>query len=699
MTERAPLVAATMALALSLACSLTGGPLVSTGIPTPVTAAPTSPPTEGPYPVRYYPDGDAFSVELPPGWEVKETGSADPLATATDTATGAILRLSMDSGARGSAADANLSFIKTWMGPALTSSDDGKGFAFSEGTDGWIREGTYTKSDAHPPEVGQWQAVTAILPGGTYHLAIAAPDPVMALVLPAFLASARSLRGEPTTPIDVPRDQALILSSGEPETLDPALTHSGPSDLIGDLFSGLVVLDPGMQVRPAIAESWDVSAGGTVFTFHLNPRARFHNGRPVVADDVRFSWERAARPATGSSTVLLYLGDIVGLAEFRAGSSDSIQGVRVLDDHTLQVTIDAPKPYFLAKLTYPVSWLVDRYQVSLPRWELHPNGTGPFRHVQHIKDQIFTLEPNPYYYGEPPRLAHLVYLMYAGYTQRLYQDGQVDFASLSRDQLDRAQDPTDGLYGRVVTEASLCTNYVSLNTALPPFDDARVRRAFALAVDRPRYVEAIANGEDTPGRGLLPPGMPGRSEAIHDPAYDPNQARALLAQSSYASKGLPPIVWTVPTSGGQASPEAALLTDMWKEVLGVTVTLEGVDWRDYYHQLDAGQYGQILLEGWCADYPDPENFLDVLFHSGSAQNHAHFTNPAFDRLVEAARTEADVTQRLSLYAQADQLLLDEAPAIVLSYPGPAFSVWKPYILGYQPAPIGVPQHQAMWIQH
>lgn len=697
--RRSLLIAVTTSLGLSLACTSIGGLLTTTETPSLVSASPTTPPGVGPYPLRYYPEGQPVSLEPPQGWEVKETGSADPFATMKDTTTGTVVQLSVDTVAGGSAAEANLTHVKAWMGQALTSSDDGKRFAFTDGSDGWIREGGYSKGDANPPELGRWEAVTAVLPGGTYHLTIAAPDAAMAQLQTAFMDAARSLRAEATSPVDVPRDQSLILSAGEPETLDPALTHSGPSGLIGDLYSGLVVLDPGMQVRPALAESWDLNQAGTVYTFHLNPRARFHNGRPVTAVDVLFSWERAAQSATGSTTVLLYLGDVVGLAEFRAGTADSIRGVRVIDDRTLQVTIDAPKPYFLAKLTYPVSWVVDRYQVGLPHWEQHPNGTGPFRHTQHIKDQIFVLEPNPYYYGQLPRLAHLVYLMYAGYTQRLYQDGQVDFSGLTRDQLERAQDPTDGLYGRVVTETSLCTNYVSLNTTQPPFDDPRVRRAFALAVDRPRYVEAISNGEDAPGRGLLPPGMPGRSETIHDPAYDPAQARTLLAQSSYAAKGLPAIVWTLPTSGGQASPEAALLADMWQEALGVQVTLEGVDWRDYYRQLDAGQYGQILMEGWCADYPDPENFLDVLFHSGSAQNHAHYANPAFDRLVEAARTEADVTRRLNLYAQADQVLLDDAPAIILSYPGPAFSVWKPYVLGYLAAPIGVPQHQAMWLQH
>lgn len=141
-----------------------------------------------------------------------------------------------------------------------------------------------------------------------------------------------------------------------------------------------------------------------------------------------------------------------------------------------------------------------------------------------------------------------------------------------------------------------------------------------------------------------------------------------------------------------------MLVDMWEEVLGVRVTVEGVDWESYYSRIDSGQYGQILEEGWCADYPDPENFLDLLFHSRSSQNRAHYTNPAFDDLVERARTEPDPAVRLSLYQEAEQILLDNAPLVALSHNGPSYSVWKLFVYGYVPSPIGVAQHQRMWIQ-
>jgi ABC-type transport system substrate-binding protein len=194
--------------------------------------------------------------------------------------------------------------------------------------------------------------------------------------------------------------------------------------------------------------------------------------------------------------------------------------------------------------------------------------------------------------------------------------------------------------------------------------------------------------------------MPGVREEVVVPDHNPERARALLGESSYydGSQEPPAIVWTLPTSGGYYSPGAAFLVDGWEATLGVKVTVEGIDWDSYTEKVDAGEYGHLLKEGWCADYPDPENFLDVLFHSESPQNHAYYHNPEFDELVEAARSEADIKQRLLLYQEAEVMVLEDAPILVLNHSAPSYAVWKPYIRGYIPSPIGVPQHATMWIE-
>jgi small nuclear ribonucleoprotein (snRNP)-like protein len=162
----------------------------------------------------------------------------------------------------------------------------------------------------------------------------------------------------------IPRDQVLVVLGGEstnPREYDPATTHGGGDKRV---FGGLVSFDPQMNVVPDLAESWQVE-GGTIYTFTLRAGPRFHDGRPVTAHDVVYSWERAATPELESDTVLTYLGDVIGVREMRAGEADHIAGIEAVDDHTLRVTIDAPKPYFLYKLTYPVAFVVDRANVAL----------------------------------------------------------------------------------------------------------------------------------------------------------------------------------------------------------------------------------------------------------------------------------------------------------------------------------------------
>jgi len=653
------------------------------------------------YPVRYYHSQYNVSIEPPLGWEVEELDESTTLAFLYEPeGKGGITFVRSELRKGLSAGEANEVFIQGWLRDSEIVITHDSAYDTSQDLSGWLRAGFLSYPGKTENERRYWALASVLDDGTAYHLALLISGGGSVEIDDVFGRLADSLQIEKTEPIEVQREAALYLSSGEPITIDPALTHYGASGLIGDLFSGLVALDAQLKVRPGLAESWEVGEGGTLYTFYLHPEARFHNGRPVTAEDVLFSWERAAHPDTRSETVMLYMGDIVGVDAFHNGREESIVGVEVIDDHTLQVRIQAPIPYFLAKLTYPVAWIVDRHNVVLPNWESHPNGTGPFRHLQHLEEEVFILERNPWYYYEPPRLEYVVYLMYAGYTQRLYETGQVDYAGLTRDQLDRASDPDDGLFGKVFSGTGLCTYYVTFNTEFPPFDDPNVRRAFVHAVDRERYVEAITNGESAVGRGLLPPGMPGYSDEVVLPAYDPKSARELLTASQYFddSQVPPPIIWTLPTSAGHYSPAAAFLVDTWEQELGVTILVEGIDWESYNDQIDAGLYGQLLNEGWCADYPDPENFLDVLFHSSSAQNHAYYDNPAFDVIIEMARSESDIEQRLDLYREAEQMLLYDAPILVLHHSAPSYGVWKQYVKGYMPSPIGVPQHASMWIE-
>jgi oligopeptide transport system substrate-binding protein len=497
--------------------------------------------------------------------------------------------------------------------------------------------------------------------------------------------------------IDVPLHQALVLEGGEstnPRSFDPATTVGAGDKRV---FSGLVSFDPSLNLTPDLAERWEVSPDGTVYTFYLRQNARFHDGRPVTAQDVVYSWERAADPTLTSDTVLTYLGDIVGVREKMQGEADHISGLKILDDHTLQVTIDAPKPYFLLKLTFATAFVVDRANVeSSEEWYRMPNGTGPYKLVEWTRFERKVYQANQDFYLGAPSIPYIVVKLYAGDGQRLYETGEIDITGIYS--VERFTDPTEPLHSELLTGVNLCTDYVVFDTTRPPFDDVNVRKAFSMAFDRQKYIDVIFNGHALPANGVYPPGLPGFNLALKGLPYDPAQARQLLAQSRYGGPaGLPPIVFSNIGIGSYISADVAAMAEMWEQNLGVTITVENLEPDYYYDQVYSSNHGQLFSGGWCADYPDPENFADVLFHTGSAQNNGGYSNPQLDAVLEAARTEQDIAKRIAMYQQAEQMIVDDAAALFTTY-SLSYQLVKPYVKGYVFTPIDIPIERYMWLE-
>jgi oligopeptide transport system substrate-binding protein len=493
----------------------------------------------------------------------------------------------------------------------------------------------------------------------------------------------------------IPRDQALVYAGGEstnPREYDPATTHGGGDKRV---FSGLVSFDPELNIVPDLAESWQVE-GGTIYTFTLRADAHFHDGRPVTAYDVVYSWERAATPEIGSDTVLTYLGDIVGVKEMHEGEADHIAGLRVIDERTLQVTIDAPKPYFLYKLTYSTAFVLDRANVeSGPEWYRTPNGTGPYRLVRWDRFELKLYERNEGYHLGPPAIPYVIVKLYAGASMRMYEMGDIDVTSVSYSNVQRVLDPDDPLHADLLTSVNLCTSFIVFDVEQPPFDDPKVRQAFTMAFDRQWLVDVLADGVPLPARGPYPPGLPGYNADLEGLPYDPEGARQLLAESKYGGpEGLPPIVYT---NGGYGSYAGNPMAEMWERNLGVTITVEYLEPDKYQDKIDAGYHGQIFDGGWCADYPDPQNFADVLFHSDSTQNEGHYANPELDALLEQARVEQDVDKRMAMYQQAERMIVEDAPVLFTVY-SLSYVLVKPHIKGYVLTPVGVPLERFLWIE-
>jgi len=217
-----------------------------------------------------------------------------------------------------------------------------------------------------------------------------------------------------------------------------------------------------------------------------------------------------------------------------------------------------------------------------------------------------------------------------------------------------------------------------------------------MAFNRQQYIDVVLNGHALPAHGVYPPGLPGFNVTLEGLPYDPAQARELLKESKYGIN-LPPIVFTNSGIGSYISSDVAALADMWKKNLGVTITVENLEPNFYTDRIFSGKHGQLLSWGWCADYPDPENFADVLFHSDAQQNLGNYSNPELNVLLEAARVEQDVTKRIEMYQQAEQLIVDDAAALFTVH-WLSYELVKPYVKGYVLTSIDIPIERYMWLE-
>ena len=491
------------------------------------------------------------------------------------------------------------------------------------------------------------------------------------------------------------RSETLVLLGGEPipRDLDPARQTGSAANQIGLIYSGLVRLTPEMQVEPDLAESWTVSEDGTVYTFTLREGLEFHDGRPITTADFEYSWERATDPETDSTTAATYLGDILGVADKFDGTAETIAGLEVVDDRTLMVTLDGPKPYFLLKLTYPTSYVVDQYSVDAEDedWVFEPNASGPYT-LNEVREEAAIIYESNHNYHAPPALSQVVFLLYrVGSPSSLFESDEVDIIGIYGTEAKQIREPEDELNDRLLSTTTMCTSYIQVNNSMAPMDDPDVRRAFALAVDKEGLNELINEDLALVAESILPPAMPGFSaeqvQAAAERGYDPEAAREALAASSYADN-LPPIIFTAGGYGTAERIDIDALVANWQEVLAADITVEFLDPQDYT-RASRENHGHLANYGWCADYPDPENFLDVLFHSGSEFNVAGYSNLKIDALLEEARIELDPARRLALYQEIEAALLADVAAIPLDH-GVDYTLVNPRVQGYVQAPMGAP---------
>jgi peptide/nickel transport system substrate-binding protein/oligopeptide transport system substrate-binding protein len=453
--------------------------------------------------------------------------------------------------------------------------------------------------------------------------------------------------------------------SADPPTLDPALTTDLTSAaVVRQVFDTLVELDEQLTPGPAIARRWTVSADRRVYTFELRRDVRFHHGRLLEAADVKYAWERAAR---GKRPWVFEKID--GAREFIEGRAREISGLRVRDAGTVEVRLAAPFAPFLYLVAYDAAAVVPREEVERlgEAFATNPVGTGAFRLRSWRRDDELVLERFPAHFRGPARLDALAFRILPEDLTRLneYRAGQLDVTGVPASYC-RVVEADPRLRGDLVTWPTLGTQGLRFNVEQAPWTDARARRAVGHAIDASLAVKTVQYGCGVPARGILPPAIPGVPEAEARLPYDPARARRLLAEAGVAGGRTRPRLTYHYNSGVPNHRLAELLQALLREV-GIDLELRRLDWAAYLTLVDEGRTG-FYRAAWVADYPDPENFLTVLFHSrnvGPAGNTSRYRNPAVDRLLDEADTMAPGPERDRRYAAAERQIVDDAVFVPL----------------------------------
>ncbi len=507
---------------------------------------------------------------------------------------------------------------------------------------------------------------------------------VAALIVIAFLvAPVRSVPAASAPP--AASNSTVRILIGQPGDLDPAAQGDiGSAAISAQLFEGLTAIDAQLQTRPALAASWDFGADGASVAFHLRPGLAFSDGSPITAADVVRSWFRIIDPAHPSPLVSL-MGDVDGaLAYSRGETTDkstvglSVQGSDVV------VRLNRPATDFPTIISGPTFAIVPASIDNGPA-ALAPGptfvGSGGYT-LKAATAQKTSLTANPHYWAGVPAIAtvELVHDIGGRSPVDAFEAGDIDLADVSP--FDATWIAYDNTLGPLLRRTDgLSLQYYGFDTSRPPFNDVRVRQAFARAVDWRRLIALAAAGAAIPATGMVPPGIPGRSATDFLPAHDPDGARKLLADAGFpGGAGFP----TVTLLGGGET-DRAFAAEIQKE-LGVTVNIE-VEGEGLFDRL-ASDPPQIFAMGWVADYPGPNDFLGILLGSRASNNYGRWSSPAFDKAVADALAANDPTTARAAFDAAEGIVRDEAPTIPLTY-DVSWSVARAGLLGAYDHGLGI----------
>lgn len=483
--------------------------------------------------------------------------------------------------------------------------------------------------------------------------------------------------GKRETRVDVAiREQILLYGNkSEPQDLDPHVVQgTGEHTIISALLEGLVAEDPKtLDPVPGLAESWEISPDGKVYTFHIRAAAKWSNGDPVTADDFVKSYRRILTPSLGSlySYMLHPLKNAKAISEGKITDRTQL-GARAVDGRTLELTLECPTSYLLNSMASHYTW----WAVHMPTVEKHGDpykpgnkwtrpenyiGNGPFILTEWVPNSVIRVRKNTNYWdASNVRLNGVDFLpiesvdseersFRAGQLHRTEEmpNGKIDAYRKDNPKLLRIDDFLGNYFYRV-------------NVGHAALKDKRVRHALSQALDRQAIVDTVTRGGQRPAFAFTPPNTAGYTSRAQL-TFDIEGARKLLAEAGYPEgRGLPPVEIHYNTSENHRA-IAEAIQQMWKKNLGVDATLRNEEWKVYLDTQTATNY-MVSRAGWIGDYPDPNTFLET-FLSYSGNNRTGFANPEYDRLVNAAACANDPKARYELFQQAEALLLDEMPLL------------------------------------
>ena len=456
----------------------------------------------------------------------------------------------------------------------------------------------------------------------------------------------------------------------EPPSLDWSLATDHVSfNVISNLMVGLTEFDKDLKPAPVVAKSWEVLDGGKRIVFQLRDDVLWTDGKRVTAQDFEYSWKRLLDPKTGSQYAYI-LFDVLNAQEYNEGkiTDAALVGVRAEDDQTLLVTLRHPASYFLAITTFEVTFPQRRDVIEKfgTRWTEPENivTNGPFRMTAWRHENEIELRASENFFRGKPTLERVTMFMINEKTTAvaMFEQGNLDFMDESHSIPPLDKPRLSKMPGfKVVPQ--LRGEYYSFAVDRKPFDNPKLRKAFAMAIDR-EVLPKILQGGPTPATSWIPPGM-----LAHNPEiglkFDPVEARRLLAEAGYpGGKGMPPIVLGYNTDE-EKKLVAEAIQSMWQKHLGFVVRLENQEWKVFLKKLQTDPF-PVFRSGWGADYPDPDNFMK-LFASNSGNNHGRWKNTRYDRLLDLAALEQDADKRARLYDEAQELLTEVDVAIVPLY--------------------------------